>query len=278
MTVTITVLCDNSAGMGNYLAEWGLCLLVETDATSVLYDCGASITAVHNADTLGLDLSGIERIVLSHGHHDHTGGLRDVLTRMRHGVEVIAHPDVWGAKYVRRLGRPERYIGIPHVPEVLESAGAEFHLSREPVSLSDDVTTTGEVPLVTDFETVDDTLFVKTGSDYQVDNFPDDLALAIKTELGLVVVCGCAHRGLINTIYRAQEVSGMEQVHAVVGGAHLMHSDAARIRRTFQALQEMDVKQVALGHCTGFWAIAAAAHEFNDRFIPLTTGVRLNLV
>ena len=278
MAVTITVLSENTAGSGDHLAEWGLCLLVETDATSVLYDCGASITAVHNADALGIDLSGIERIVLSHGHFDHTGGLRAVLARMRRGVEVIAHPDIWEAKYSRRPGRPERYIGIPHVPEVLESAGAEFHLSREPVALSDDVSTTGEVPLVTDFETVDDTLFVKTGSDYQADSVPDDLALAIKTELGLVVVCGCAHRGLINTVYRAQEVSGMDQVHAVIGGAHLMHSDAVRISRTLRALQEMDVKQIALGHCTGFRATAAAAQEFDDRFVPLATGTRLNLV
>jgi 7,8-dihydropterin-6-yl-methyl-4-(beta-D-ribofuranosyl)aminobenzene 5'-phosphate synthase len=278
MAVTITVLSENTAGMGDYLAEWGLCLLVETDATSVLYDCGASITAVHNADTLGVDLSGVERIVLSHGHFDHTGGLRSVLARMHHGIEVIAHPDVWGAKYVRRPGYPERYIGIPHVPEVLESAGAEFHLTREPVALSDDVSTTGEVPQVTDFEQVDDTLFVKTGSDLEADSVTDDLALAIKTELGLVVVCGCAHRGLINTIYRAQEVSGMEQVHAVVGGAHLMHSDTARISRTLQSLQELDVKQIALGHCTGFWATAAAAQEFRDRFVPLATGVRLSLV
>ncbi len=278
MAVTITVLSENTAGSGDHLAEWGLCLLVETDATSVLYDCGASTTAVHNADALGIDLSGIERIVLSHGHFDHTGGLRAVLARMRRGVEVIAHPDIWEAKYSRRPGRPERYIGIPHVPEVLESAGAEFHLSREPVALSDDVSTTGEVPLVTDFETVDDTLFVKTGSDYQTDNVPDDLALSIKTEMGLVVVCGCAHRGLINTIYRAQEVSGMDQVHAVIGGAHLARSDASRISRTLSALREMDVKQLALGHCTGFRATAAAAQEFDDRFVPLATGTRLNLV
>ena len=70
----------------------------------------------------------------------------------------------------------------------------------------------------------------------------------------------------------------MDQVHAVIGGAHLMFSDAVRVSRTLQALREMDVKLLALGHCTGFWATAAAAHEFNDRFVPLATGTRLNLV
>ena len=96
MEMRITTLSENTAGMGNYLAEWGLSILVETDKVGILLDTGRSISASYNVDTLGIDLSRIDRIVLSHGHSDHTGGLREMLRKMRKEVEIIAHPDISG--------------------------------------------------------------------------------------------------------------------------------------------------------------------------------------
>ena len=108
MELYITTLSENTAGMGDFLAEWGLSILVETDESNVLLDTGKSISASYNADTLGIDLRRIDKVVLSHGHFDHTGGLRKVLLKMRKEVEIIAHPDVWGDKYHRRQGRRDR--------------------------------------------------------------------------------------------------------------------------------------------------------------------------
>jgi 7,8-dihydropterin-6-yl-methyl-4-(beta-D-ribofuranosyl)aminobenzene 5'-phosphate synthase len=190
---------------------------------------------------------------------------------------VVAHPDIWEAKYSRRPSRGERYIGIPFVPEAVEAEGAEFHLSREPVFLSSDIATTGEVPLVTEFETVDEALFVQTGGDFRTDGVEDDLALIIKTDQGLVVVCGCAHRGVVNTVDRARAVSGVERVYAVVGGVHLAYSDEERIGRTLEKLRQLEVKHLALGHCTGFRAAVAAARLFPDGFTMLATGIRLDI-
>ena len=98
MSVRITTLSENTAGRGNLLAEWGLSIMMETEKTSVLLDTGSSISAAHNVDTLGIDLNKIDRIVLSHGHYDHTGGLRQLLQKIRREVEIIAHPDIWQAK------------------------------------------------------------------------------------------------------------------------------------------------------------------------------------
>ncbi len=113
MTLRITTLSENTAGSGAFLGEWGLSILLETGDTSILFDGGKSISTAHNAETLDIDLAKVDNIVLSHGHYGHTGGLRDVLRRMGKEVEVIAHPDIWQAKYARCKNERDRYIGIP---------------------------------------------------------------------------------------------------------------------------------------------------------------------
>ena len=102
MSLRITTLSEDTAGVASFLAEWGLSVLVETEKTAVLLDAGEAISAAHNVDALRIDLNRIDRTVLSHGHHDHTGGLRQLLQEMRKEVEIIAHPDIWQAKYALR--------------------------------------------------------------------------------------------------------------------------------------------------------------------------------
>jgi len=143
MSVRITTLSENTAGRGNLLAEWRLSILMETEKTSVLLDTGSSISAAHNADALGVDLSKVDKIVLSHGHYDHIGGLRQVLQKMRKEMEIIAHSDIWQAKYARRKDEPDRYIGIPFQRDELESLGAVFNLTAKPVRIDDSIMTTG---------------------------------------------------------------------------------------------------------------------------------------
>ena len=155
MKLRITTLSENTAGKGDFLGEWGLSILLEMENSTILFDCGKSSSAAYNADSLNIDLTQVSRIVLSHGHYDHTGGLRDMLRRIGKEVEVVAHPDIWQAKYARRKGEPDRYIGIPFQRHELESLGARFRLAREPVGITDNIMTTGEVPMVSDFEQID---------------------------------------------------------------------------------------------------------------------------
>jgi 7,8-dihydropterin-6-yl-methyl-4-(beta-D-ribofuranosyl)aminobenzene 5'-phosphate synthase len=277
MTLSVTALSENTAGMGDLLAEWGLSLLVETDEVKILLDTGTSATAVHNSDSLGIDLTKIDKIVLSHGHSDHTGGLRDVLRRIKKDVDIIAHPDIWQIKYDRREGKPERYIGIPFQQTALESLGARFLLSREPVKLSNNIWTTGEIPMVTDFEAVDPKLFVKENSSWKPDPVMDDRGLVIKTSEGLVVILGCAHRGMINTIYHAREITGVSSIYGVIGGSHLISASEEHLWQTINTLRELDVKKLALCHCTDLPAISVLAQEFGERFIFMKSGSRIEL-
>ena len=277
MSLRITTLSDNTAGMGDYLAEWGLSILIETDSTCVLLDTGTSISALHNAESLGIDLAKITKIVLSHGHYDHTGGLREVLRRLHREIEVIAHPDIWQAKYHRRKDDPERFIGIPFRREELESLGARFKLTREPVAISADVLTTGEIPLTNEYETIDPALFVKRGADWQPDLVMDDQAVIVKTGTGLVVILGCAHRGMINTLYHARRITGLTAVRAVIGGSHLVGATEERVWQTIAALRELEVAKMGLCHCTDLPVMSVLVQEFGASFIFNRAGTRLDL-
>ncbi len=273
----ITTLSENTAGGLNLLAEWGLSILVETDGVNILLDTGRSISASYNADMRGIDLSKIDKIVLSHGHSDHTGGLRQILLKMRKEIEIIAHPDMWQAKYLRRQGRANLYTGIPFRRQELESLGASFNLTTKPVRITDNIMTTGEIPMVTDFEKIGPDSLVKEDADWQPDKILDDQALIMNTEPGLIIILGCAHRGIINTLYHAQQLTGVKQIHTVLGGCHLIGASEERIGLTIAALRELGVKRLGLCHCTGLPAAAIMAQEFGDKFFFNNAGTVTNL-
>jgi len=271
MALRITTLSENTAGMPGLLAEWGLSVLVEADEARILLDTGASISVTHNAPLLGVDLTTIDKIVISHGHYDHTGGLAPLLRQAGREIEIIAHPDMWANKYTH-IGEFKRYIGPPTPRGELEALGARFKLSREPVWLSENIVTTGEVPMVTGYEEIEPSMRVKEGEKLLPDPLLDDRALIIKTNVGLVIVLGCAHRGAINTIKHAQTITGIDSIHTVIGGTHLLRASEERILLTATALQEMGVQRVGASHCTGFKASMLLAQQLGDTFFLNNAG------
>jgi 7,8-dihydropterin-6-yl-methyl-4-(beta-D-ribofuranosyl)aminobenzene 5'-phosphate synthase len=275
MEVKITTLSENTANYG-FLAEWGLSILVEVDGLRILMDTGLSFSAAHNAQLMGIDLSTIDRIVLSHGHADHTGGLQEVL-KIKGEVEIIAHPDIWTAKYVERDQEGVKYCGIPYSREELESLGARFNLAKEPIHITDRIMTTGEIPVLSGYEEIENNLFVKEGDMLKPDRLADDLALVIDTDFGLVAILGCAHRGIINTLRHTQNLTGKEVVYAAIGGTHLFRASDERIERTIADLKEMGIQRLGVSHCTGFHASARLAQEFEDAFFLNNAGTRLTL-
>lgn len=277
MKLHITTLSENTAGAPDLLAEWGLCIHLEADGVNILLDSGRSISAGFNADLLGVDLTKVDKIVLSHGHHDHTGGLESVLRKMRKEVEVIAHPDIWQAKYRHKKGLKDKYNGIPFQRLELESLGAKFIMSEKPVKITDSVTTSGEIPMVTDFEEIPPALCVKENDRLIPDRLMDDQALIITTELGLVVVLGCGHHGLINTLYHAQNLTGIKKINTVLGGCHLVSASEEQIFLTINALKELDVVRIGVSHCTGMPAVVLMAQEFGDKFFYNNTGTEIDL-
>lgn len=275
MEARATTLSENTAFVmpRGLLGEWGLSVLVERDDRKVLLDAGAGISATRNGGLLGINWDRIDAIVLSHGHYDHTGGLREVLTRIRKRVKVIAHPDVFDAKFIQMSkDQSPLYIGIPFQRAELESLGADFQLTSEPVWLSENVVTSGEIPMITDFETIDPGLCVRKNGEMIPDLLKDDQALFIKTSLGLVVVLGCAHRGTINTLRHARNVTGVETIHTVAGGTHLIRASEVQVEMTIATLKEFGVQRLGVSHCTGMPAAMRLAQEFGLGFFFNNSG------
>jgi 7,8-dihydropterin-6-yl-methyl-4-(beta-D-ribofuranosyl)aminobenzene 5'-phosphate synthase len=285
MEIKITTLSENTAELG-YLGEWGLSMLVEVDGTKVLFDTGMGIAAVHNAQLFDIDLASIDKIVLSHGHRDHTGGLREILIRMKKEVEIIAHPDIWASKYSGAVAwkgkqggvkKPDQFSGLPFRRELLESLGARFNLTRKPARLAPNFITTGEIPMLSHYEEVDSGLFDKKTGEMLPDELNDDLALVIDTEYGLVVILGCAHHGVVNTLRHAQKLTGKEMIYTAIGGTHLLNASKERLQKTAAGVKEMGVQYLGVSHCTGFEASAYLAKEFGERFFLNNAGTRLTL-
>lgn len=277
MTISIWTLSENTSAKPGFAAEWGLSVLVRVDDQDILFDTGANTAAVENAKLFPVDLRQVDSLVLSHGHADHTGGLRDVL-KAAGPKKIFAHPDIWAPKYTKRpYQNAEAYIGIPFARQELESLGASFTFSKEPQQITKSVMTTGEVPMVTDYEVIESNLLMSGPRGMEPDPLRDDLSLIITTEKGLVVILGCAHRGMINHILRARELTGIDQVYAVIGGTHLGPASEERLRRAIKDLHEMDVQKIGVSHCTGFHAASELQRSFQEKFFQNNAGTAFSL-
>jgi len=275
--VQITVLIEdsNSSAKPKLKKKHGLSFFVKAkiddSEVTLLMDTGpSSDILLHNVEKMGVNLENVDVVALSHGHYDHTGGLIGALKEMKKRVPVIGHPTVFSPKL--SIMPHLRLIGAPFKSSDVESAGGVPILAADPVKIADGITTTGEVPRMTAFESVRGFWAVHNRS-FAEDLILDDQSLVIDVEnKGLVVVSGCAHSGIINTIKYAQKITGNSKVYAVLGGFHLISADDKRIQATVNELEKLDPKFVGPCHCTGKKAIKKIGETFGDRCRPLHTG------
>ena len=273
---TLTVLSENAAGFGGLLAEWGLSIWLEVEGRAVLFDTGQSVSAVHNARRLEVDLAAAERIVLSHGHFDHTGGLPAVLEAAG-GKPVVGHPGIFERRRSRSADGFARDIGITRTRAELEADGARFELSCEPVEVLPGVVTSGEIPCPVEEASTHGRLERIRDGRVEPDPVDDDLALGISTERGLVAVLGCAHSGVLRTVRRLLDVTGQRRVHAVIGGTHLVHASSREIDKVIDELEQLGVQRLACSHCTGPRAELAMMNRWQKSYLFAHAGMRMTV-
>ena len=254
ITILSTMLAD-TAGIG----EWGFAALVEADGHQILFDTGRlPETVLQNAKALGIELSDVQDVILSHNHADHTGGL--VMLRRELAKK---NPTAVSRTHVARgifWGRPPdpRGPSMPVVKEGYEEIGGIFIERAKPVEMRPGVWLTGPVPRIHPERN-----YGRGGKVGQVespdgpveDNIPESQSLVVNTPRGLVVVSGCGHAGIINIVDYAHKVVGPAPVHAVLGGFHLMEASDERLAWTGEMLREREVENLVGAHCTGIEAL-----------------------
>jgi 7,8-dihydropterin-6-yl-methyl-4-(beta-D-ribofuranosyl)aminobenzene 5'-phosphate synthase len=251
MAFCVTVLVDNVMGAPGLTAEHGLAVHVQAGDHAVLFDTGQSGTALmDNARALGIDLTRVEAVVISHGHHDHTGGLPALLD-VNQEARLYLHPDAVGAHHGQRGDGSRPYVGMPTAGiEAVRSASDRVVWTEAPTEIVEGVHATGPVPRITPFESASKG-FSADPEGQAVDPFRDDQAIWLDTESGPVVILGCAHSGVINTLEHIAGQCGTSHIHALMGGMHLGGASETRLKLTTAAIQQYGLGLLAPGHCTG---------------------------
>jgi len=272
MKIKITTITENTVPTGfGQLGEHGLSFLIEYGDRNILLDTGQGLALANNAIRMGADLKKTDTVVLSHGHYDHTGGLK-TLMNLGAKYELIAHPDVFSEKLAMHPKLGFIPIGAPLKRDALEESGVRIRLGTEPVEVAKGVTATGEIPMKTEYEKIEPMLFVREGGKEIPDPIADDQALIIDADEGLVVLFGCAHRGIINTLTKIQEITGKEKIHTVIGGLHLERAPEAQIAKTIAALGKYEPRSIQPAHCSGARAVTQLMSAFGGRVTPCNVG------
>lgn len=266
----LTVLVDNNTFIDQYLlGEPAVSYYIEAEGKQILFDAGYSDVFLLNAAKLGIDLTRLDMLVLSHGHPDHSWGLAHLLRlyseartggRMQHKPLLIAHPQVFAQR---------SYQGDPHIGSLLQPQDLEpffeIQLSRGSLKLTDNLTFLGEIERMNDFEAQESLGELLIDGQKSPDWVMDDSALVYRSREGIMVITGCSHAGICNIIEQARRVSGQEKVLDIIGGFHLLEPSALQLNGTIDYLTKIKPEKIHACHCTDLYSKMALGKAVNLR-------------
>ena len=271
----ITILCENTAiPAKGILGEHGFSALIETPTGRYLFDTGQGNTLLHNAATLGIALSRLNKIMLSHGHFDHTGGLASLL-KVTGPTDVHAHPDIFLKRFaLAKTQRKQTFrpIHSPATAKKLTHHNAHLVFNTNFMQIDRNLYLTGEVPRRTPFEMPDSRLVIKKNGKFWPDPLRDDQSAILKTRKGLVVICGCAHAGMINTLKHIRQHLPDDKIYMVMGGTHLGFLSDRQVAKSIDCLQLFGIEKIGVSHCTGGKASLHLMKVFKEKFFFANAG------
>lgn len=297
--ITITIITDNYTeitrwnykiayrytGQDPIYGEHGLSCHIETTVDgcshSFLFDFGLTSTGlIRNIDMLKISFDNLEALALSHGHRDHFGGLLGLLESQRIKVSKWIPLYVGEEAFAERgKGSQKDDVRVDHRPpkkEYIESLRSVKVIEiKDPTPIVPGAHLTGRIERVTDYEKVDPDRWVKRGDSFERENFIGEQSVVLNLKKrGLIVLTGCAHAGIVNTIKHVQKITGIRKIHAIMGGFHLTGAKKENIQRTVAEIKAMSPDYIIPMHCTGFEALMAFALEMPDQFILNTVGTK----
>jgi 7,8-dihydropterin-6-yl-methyl-4-(beta-D-ribofuranosyl)aminobenzene 5'-phosphate synthase len=261
-------------------AEHGFCMLVRVfrnqETCTILFDTGISSNGViMNAKRMGIDISEVPYVALSHGHYDHFGGLHAIIEAVNKiDLPIITHEDMIKRRGTASLNGDIREY--PPFPNLKQLTPAKIVNTKKPHLIANDLACiTGEIPRKVTFEKGLMQNKIYNDNAWQPDLLVlDDRALVINIkDKGLVIISGCAHAGIINTIRYAQQITGLAKVYAILGGFHLAGKEfEKRIEPTIEELKKINPELIVPSHCTGWRALISIAQAFPNAFIFNSVG------
>ncbi|UCG00978.1 MAG: MBL fold metallo-hydrolase [Candidatus Heimdallarchaeota archaeon] len=277
----IQILVENVAGPGGILGESGFSALSKVQFSEselkILFDTGPSPVAfLNNAKKLQVDFTTIDAIVLSHGHWDHVGGLKEAIALTKKRIPVICHPQALSPKIFTEKGK--KYdVGIQEFFSSIDDLKKQVDLMTTTTSheFTESIMTTGEVPRQNDYEVLSgdlkDVTTMKNGETVP-DELEDDLSLIFHlADSSIVILAGCCHAGIVNTVARTEELTGTSDIVGVIGGLHLHDASDDRLSWTNQELKNYPITKIAPCHCTGFRGKYALSTAFGKKFLDVST-------
>jgi len=266
----IKILVDNYVTQRDFLAEHGFSIFIEDEGEKILFDTGQGMALLHNMNLTGLALKDIDEIILSHGHDDHTGGLKFfVESEIYPGL--IAHPDVVYPKY-KIQGEKKKNIGINVPIDKFKKI-----LTKDALQVSKHILFSGEVPKENRWELEETAYFREKGGVLEKDPFVDDISLFVPLKEGLLIITGCAHSGIINIINYGFEVTRTKKLYGIIGGMHLKDASYERIEKTIKLMLELDPEFLTISHCTGPIAGSLFREKLGKKVIFTDAGWEFNV-
>jgi len=280
----IITLIENLVYNGSLKGEHGLSFLIKTDECKILFDVGQTGALLDNAESLGEELGDVDFIILSHGHYDHTGGLEQIL-EINKTAKVIMKKNILEVKY-SNSGRDMREIGFK-LQDRLRDYPNEFIFLEEDYLLIEGIKVIAEIGEYTDFEKIEQGLFIRERNSYVADKFSDELFLIVEKDERLNVITGCSHNGIINILKSAINKTGIESINLLLGGMHLSTLKAdqevlkknihEKTEKTIQELKKIEIKKIYTNHCTGIDGFMKLKSAMGEKVYYSYTGSRIRV-